>query len=120
MELELALWLIPAVLAGAWLDAALGQGGALAYVAVMALAGLAPAKMRPIALVPNVAVASIGTWKSLRVGFFDARLLAGFAVFSLPLAYWASRRVSSGIAAAWMRRRPALVPATAGSKLASV
>jgi len=85
---ELALWLIPALFAGALLYATVGHGGASAYLAIMALAGMAPAEMKPIALMLNVVVAGIGTWKYARAGCFDARLLAWFAVFSLPLAYW--------------------------------
>jgi uncharacterized membrane protein YfcA len=85
--IELALWLIPAFFAGALLYASVGHGGASAYLAIMALAGLAPAEMKPIALMLNVVVATIGTYKYVRAGCFDARLLAWFAVFSLPLAY---------------------------------
>ncbi|MFZ0106054.1 MAG: sulfite exporter TauE/SafE family protein [Thiobacillus sp.] len=85
--IELALWLIPAFFAGALLYASVGHGGASAYLAIMALAGLAPAEMRPIALMLNVVVATIGTYKYVRAGCFDARLLGWFAVFSLPLAY---------------------------------
>lgn len=87
MAFELALWLIPAFFAGALLYATVGHGGASAYLAIMALAGLAPAEMRPVALMLNVVVASIATYKYVRAGCFDARLLAWFAVFSLPLAY---------------------------------
>ncbi|MCU0810887.1 MAG: sulfite exporter TauE/SafE family protein [Thiobacillaceae bacterium] len=85
--IELALWLIPAFFAGALLYASVGHGGASAYLAIMALAGLAPAEMKPIALMLNVVVATIGTYKYVRAGCFDARLLAWFALFSLPLAY---------------------------------
>lgn len=85
--IELALWLIPAFFAGALLYASVGHGGASAYLAIMALAGLAPAEMKPIALMLNVVVATIGTYKYVRAGCFDLRLLAWFAVFSLPLAY---------------------------------
>jgi uncharacterized membrane protein YfcA len=85
--IELALWLIPVFFAGALLYASVGHGGASAYLAIMALAGLAPAEMRPIALMLNVVVATIGTYKYVRAGCFDARLLGWFAVFSLPLAY---------------------------------
>lgn len=85
---ELALWLTPALFAGAVLYASVGHGGASAYLAIMALAGFAPAEMKPIALLLNVVVASIGTYKYVRAGCFDGRLLAWFAVFSLPMAYW--------------------------------
>ena len=84
---SLTLWLIPAFFAGAMLYALVGHGGASAYLAIMALAGLAPAEMKPVALLLNVVVASIGTYKFVRAGCFDARLLGLFALFSLPLAY---------------------------------
>ena len=84
----LMLWLIPALFAGAMLYASVGHGGASAYIAIMALAGLAPAEIKPIALLLNIVVASIGTYKYVRAGCFDARLLAWFALFSLPMAYW--------------------------------
>lgn len=87
MGVELALWLIPALFAGALLYATVGHGGASAYLAIMALAGFAPAEMKPVALMLNVVVASIASYKYLRAGCFDGRLLAWFAVFSLPMAY---------------------------------
>ena len=85
---SLMLWLIPALFAGALLYASVGHGGASAYIAIMALAGLGPAEIKPVALLLNIVVASIGTYKYARAGCFDARLLAWFAVFSLPMAYW--------------------------------
>lgn len=84
---DLMLWLVPAFFAGAVLYALVGHGGASAYLAIMALAGFAPAEMKPVALLLNVVVASIGTYKYVRAGYFDARLLLLFALFSLPLAY---------------------------------
>ncbi|MEW5967778.1 MAG: sulfite exporter TauE/SafE family protein [Pseudomonadota bacterium] len=87
MAPELALWLIPTLFAGALLYATVGHGGASAYLAIMALAGMAPAEMKPIALMLNIVVAGIGTYKYVRAGCFDARLLGWFALFSLPLAY---------------------------------
>lgn len=82
------LWLIPALFAGALLYASVGHGGASAYIAIMALAGLAPAEIKPIALLLNIVVASIGTYKYVRAGCFNARLLGWFALFSLPMAFW--------------------------------
>lgn len=71
----------------AFLYASVGHGGASGYLAVMALAGLEPATMKPAALVLNVVVASIGTWKYLRVGAFDWKVFWPFAVVSIPMAY---------------------------------
>jgi uncharacterized membrane protein YfcA len=67
--------------------ASVGHGGASAYLAAMALAGLAPAEMRPIALLLNILVSSLGTWKFYRAGHFRWRLFWPFAVVSIPLAY---------------------------------
>jgi len=67
--------------------AAVGHGGASAYIAAMALAGVAPAEMRPVALLLNVLVSSLGTWKFQRAGHFRWRLFWPFAVVSIPMAY---------------------------------
>jgi uncharacterized membrane protein YfcA len=67
--------------------AAVGHGGASAYIAAMALAGIAPAEMRPIALVLNILVSSVATWKFLRAGHFRGRLFWPFAAVSIPFAY---------------------------------
>jgi uncharacterized membrane protein YfcA len=53
----------------------------------MALAGIAPAEMRPVALLLNIVVSSLGTWKFYRAGHFRWRLLWPFAVVSIPMAY---------------------------------
>lgn len=67
--------------------AAVGHGGASAYLAAMALAGVAPAEMRPLALLLNVLVSALGTWKFQRAGYFRWRLFWPFAVVSIPMAY---------------------------------
>jgi hypothetical protein len=67
--------------------AAVGHGGASAYLAAMALAGVAPAEMRPVALLLNVLVSSLATWKFYRAGHFRWRLFWPFAAVSIPLAY---------------------------------
>jgi hypothetical protein len=67
--------------------ASVGHGGASAYLAAMALAGVAPQEMRPIALLLNVLVSSLATYKFYRAGHFRWRLFWPFAVVSIPLAY---------------------------------
>jgi hypothetical protein len=67
--------------------AAVGHGGASAYLAAMALAGVAPAEMRPVALLLNVLVSSLGTYKFWRAGHFRWRLFWPFALVSIPMAY---------------------------------
>jgi uncharacterized membrane protein YfcA len=84
-------WIVAALAAGmlfaAFGYASVGHGGASAYIAAMALAGIAPAEMRPIALALNILVSSLGTWKFARAGYFRWRLLWPFAVVSIPMAY---------------------------------
>src|SRR3954469_7320160 len=75
------------MLLAAFAYASVGHGGASAYIAAMALAGIAPQEMRPIALVLNVLVSPIATYKFWRAGHFRWRLFWPFAVVSIPLAY---------------------------------
>jgi uncharacterized membrane protein YfcA len=84
--------LLIALLAGgmllaAFVYASVGHGGASAYIAVMALAGVAPQEMRPIALVLNVVVSALATFKFHRAGHFRWRLFWPFALASIPAAY---------------------------------
>jgi len=85
-ELTTAL-LAAAMLVAAFGYAAVGHGGASAYIAAMALAGIAPQEMRPVALTLNIAVSAIGTYKFWRAGHFRWRLFWPFAAASIPLAY---------------------------------
>jgi len=84
-------WIVVLLAAGmlvaAFGYASVGHGGASAYIAAMALVGIAPAEMRPIALLLNVLVSSLGTWKFHRAGYFRWRLFWPFAVVSIPMAY---------------------------------
>jgi uncharacterized membrane protein YfcA len=75
------------MLAAAFVYASVGHGGASAYIAAMALAGIAPAEMRPIALTLNIIVSSLATWKFARAGYFRWPLFWPFAVVSIPCAY---------------------------------
>jgi uncharacterized membrane protein YfcA len=67
--------------------ASVGHGGASAYIAAMALAGIAPQEMRPIALLLNVVVSSLASYKFYRAGYFRWRLFWPFAAVSMPFAY---------------------------------
>lgn len=81
------LALAAGMLVAAFGYAAVGHGGASAYLAALALAGIAPAEMRPVALALNVLVSSLATWKFCRAGHFRWRLFWPFAVAAIPLAY---------------------------------
>ena len=87
MDEVVAALLAAGMLVAAFGYAAVGHGGASAYLAAMALAGVAPPEMRPIALLLNVLVSSLATWKFYRAGHFRWRLFWPFAVVSIPLAY---------------------------------
>jgi hypothetical protein len=71
----------------ALLYASVGHGGASAYLAVMALLGVAPAVMKPTALVLNILVSGIGTVLFYRAGSFSWRTFWPFALGSAPLAF---------------------------------
>ena len=80
--------LIPfAILAAAFLYSSVGHGGASAYLAVMALAGIAPQNMRPAALTMNTFVAGLAFFHYQKAGWFSWRLFWPFAVTAVPMAF---------------------------------
>ena len=87
MDPSLILMLACGMLVAAFLYSAVGHGGASAYIAAMALAGIAPAEMRPVALQLNVLVSALATFKFYRAGHFRWPLFWPFAVVSIPAAY---------------------------------
>jgi len=87
IDTSLVVLLATGMLVAAFLYASVGHGGASAYIAAMALAGIAPADMRPLALQLNVLVAAIATLKFARAGHFRWPLFWPFAVASIPAAY---------------------------------
>jgi hypothetical protein len=98
MDSSLVALLALGMLVAAFLYASVGHGGASAYIAAMAFAGIAPAEMRPIALMLNVGVASLATWKFWRAGHFRWSLFWPFAVVSIPAAYLGGAIVLPGTA----------------------
>ncbi len=75
------------LMAAAALYAAVGHGGASAYLALMALTGFAPEQMRPLALVLNLFVSAIAFIQFRRTGAFDLRLFLLFGGAAIPLAF---------------------------------
>lgn len=69
------------------LYASVGHAGASAYLAAMALVGVAPAVMRPTALVLNLFVASIVVARFSRAGLLPWRQLVPLAATSIPMAF---------------------------------
>jgi len=82
--------LVPFALIAA-LYAAVGHGGASGYLAVMALAGVAPAVMKPTALALNLVVSLLGAVWFFRAGHFAWRLFWPFAAVSVPFAFLGGR-----------------------------
>lgn len=83
--------LMPCFFAVALLYGAVGHGGASGYLAVMALAAVAPETMRPVALALNVVVSLTGTVVFFKAGHFAARLFWPFALAAMPWAWLGSR-----------------------------
>lgn len=71
----------------ALLYSSVGHAGASGYIAVMSLLGLAPAVIKPTALVLNIIVASIATAQFYRAGHFSWDLFWPFALLAIPAAF---------------------------------
>jgi uncharacterized membrane protein YfcA len=71
----------------ALLYSSVGHAGGSGYIAVMSLAGMAPAEIRPTALALNVLVASIATLQFRRAGHFSWSLFWPFALLAVPMAF---------------------------------
>ena len=69
------------------LYSSVGHAGASAYLAAMALVGVAPEEMRPIALVLNLFVSSIVIARFARAGHLPWRSLVPLAIGSVPMAF---------------------------------
>lgn len=81
------LWLASLIFVAAALYSSVGHGGASGYLAAMALFGMTPAVMKPTALVLNIIVAAIATFKFTAAGCFDRSLFWRFAIGSVPCAF---------------------------------
>ena len=86
MNPEAVIALTALIFIAAALYSTVGHAGASGYLAAMAIFGLAPAVMKPTALVLNILVASIATAKFAKAGFFSWRTLWPFALTSIPMA----------------------------------
>lgn len=96
------------------LYSSVGHGGASGYIASMALFGIAPSVMRPTALVLNVLVASMGTYRLHRAGLVNWRALLRLSAASVPMAFMGGMIVLPGD---WYRTLVGLVLAAAAIRL---
>lgn len=91
-EMETQSILLPILFfAIAFLYSSVGHAGASGYLAVMALASVAPESIRPTALLLNILVASVASFQYLRAGCFDGRVFLPFAILSIPFAVLGGR-----------------------------
>lgn len=91
IDSQQALLLGALFFAASILYSSVGHGGASGYLAAMGLFGVAPAIMRPTALVMNIAVASISLYKFSRANGFHWRLFWPFAATAVPMAFVGGR-----------------------------
>lgn len=75
-----------AVFVMAALYSTVGHGGGSGYLAILAIASIAPEQMRPTALLLNVVVSSIATWKFISIGTFRKDLFIPLICASIPAA----------------------------------
>lgn len=87
MPVEQVVLLTLAFAAAAILYAMVGHAGSSAYLAAMALLGVAPDVMKPTALVLNIGVAILVTTRFARAGFVRPMALLPFLLGSVPLAF---------------------------------
>src|SRR5438045_6666335 len=87
MDMPPLIFLCLAIAVIAFLYSPVGHAGASGYIATMTLFGIAPAIIRPPALVLNILVASIGTFQFCRAGHFSWKLFWHFVLLSIPAPY---------------------------------
>lgn len=85
--LPLGLWLLPPLALVAFLYATVGHAGASGYIAVLALAGVPAAQIKPLALLLNLVVATQGSWQFWRAGHLRGALLWPLLLTGMPAAF---------------------------------
>ncbi|MCT0224323.1 sulfite exporter TauE/SafE family protein [Synechococcus sp. CS-1328] len=71
----------------AFLYASVGHAGASGYIAVLALAGQSPPLIKPLALMLNTVVASVGCWNFLQAGHLPWRRFWPLLLLAVPGAF---------------------------------
>lgn len=87
MTWEWELLLAFCLFLGAALYTTVGHAGASAYIAIMALFGVAPGVMRPTALVLNILVSAYASWRYVGAGLFRWRTLWPVLIGAIPMAF---------------------------------
>ena len=72
---------------GAVLYTSVGHAGASIYIAILTLFGLSAPVIKPTALVMNICIASFTSWRFIKNGFFDFKVLLPVAIGAIPMAF---------------------------------
>lgn len=75
------------LLLGAVLYTSVGHAGASVYIAIMTLFGISAPVIKPTALVLNICIASFTSWRFIKKGFFDFKVLMPVAMGAIPFAF---------------------------------
>ncbi len=97
-----SLFLPIAIFLVALLYSSVGHGGASGYLAIMAVASIAPAQMSSTALILNVLVAGIAWWTYSKAGHFRWSTIWPFLITSIPAAFIGSLLHVSNAAYFWL------------------
>ena len=84
------VWFYGVLFVVAFLYASVGHGGASGYLALMAIYGVAPAVMKPTALLLNLFVSLTSFIQFYRGGHFRWKIFLPFALASVPLSFLGS------------------------------
>jgi len=72
---------------GAVLYTSVGHAGASIYIAILTLFGLSNHVIKPTALVLNIFIATFTSWRFIKKGFFDSKVLIPIAAGAIPFAF---------------------------------
>ncbi len=75
------------LLLGAILYTSVGHAGASVYIAILTLFGISTPVIKPTALVLNVCIATYTSWRFIKKGYFDLKVLMPIAIGAIPFAF---------------------------------
>lgn len=87
MEPPILISLAACIFAVAALYSSVGHGGASGYIAALALFSVAPAVLKPTALLLNILVSFVALLQFAQAGHFSWRLFWPFALTSVPCSF---------------------------------
>ncbi|RZL02984.1 MAG: sulfite exporter TauE/SafE family protein [Pedobacter sp.] len=94
--MDINMMLILSLFVVGFLYASVGHGGASGYLAVLSIFGIAVTEYKPIILILNILVASMGFIQFTRAGYFKWKLCLPFLITSIPMAFLGSKLAVKG------------------------